>query len=226
MSRFFSETVSCPECSASNSVRIWESINVALDPDMKGKVLDFSLFVFTCEKCGSSTKLLFPLLYHNMSNSYMVNMVFPENEGDLSRTLSDISNLFLSIQAFSSDMSLVGRDYRFRAVFNPVELAEKIRIFDNGFDDRAIEIMKQDLFEQFDSEVNGGGIADILFDFSSGRPMFVTLFNNGQQTLCHFSRTTYLGIVNNMRESYGRFSSGGCEIIDRNWAREFIAATE
>ncbi len=56
---------------------MWNSINVTLDPKMKEKVMDGSLFLWTCSKCGTTFRVPYPFLYHDMEHRFMVEF-FPE----------------------------------------------------------------------------------------------------------------------------------------------------
>ena len=54
------ETLKCPKCKTENKFRIYDSINVTLDPELKKKVLDGSLFKMKCaERKPSSITLRF-----------------------------------------------------------------------------------------------------------------------------------------------------------------------
>ena len=48
MSRHHIEKVTCPSCHHEGDFELWDSINTALDPEMKEKVLNQSIFLYTC----------------------------------------------------------------------------------------------------------------------------------------------------------------------------------
>ena len=52
MSLVREEILKCPKCGAENQFRFYDSVNVSLDPELKGKVLDGSLFKMKCTKIG------------------------------------------------------------------------------------------------------------------------------------------------------------------------------
>ena len=49
MSRHHIEKVTCPSCHHEGDFEVWDSINTALDPEMKEKVLNQSIFLYTSE---------------------------------------------------------------------------------------------------------------------------------------------------------------------------------
>lgn len=48
------------------------SVNVDLDPELKVKVMDGSLFTWTCPNCKKSFNAPYSFLYHDMTNNFMV----------------------------------------------------------------------------------------------------------------------------------------------------------
>lgn len=61
MSRYHIEKVTCPSCHHEGDFELWDSINTALDPEMKEKVLNQSIFLYTCPSCGETFR--FKLLH-------------------------------------------------------------------------------------------------------------------------------------------------------------------
>ena len=42
----------CPQCGNRNTIKVYRSINVADNPELKEKVKDGSLFLWECPHCG------------------------------------------------------------------------------------------------------------------------------------------------------------------------------
>ena len=57
MSRHHIEKVTCPSCHHEGDFEVWDSINTALNPEMKEKVLNQSIFLYTCPNCGETFRL-------------------------------------------------------------------------------------------------------------------------------------------------------------------------
>ena len=79
MSKHHIEKVTCPSCHHEGDFEVWDSINTVLDPAMKEKVLNQSIFLYTCPNCGETFRLNYPTLYHQMEDLVMIYLV-PESE--------------------------------------------------------------------------------------------------------------------------------------------------
>ena len=72
MSSFRNIKITCPACSTEGSYTVWDSVNVDLNPELKVKVMDGSLFTWTCPNCKKSFNAPYSFLYHDMTNNFMV----------------------------------------------------------------------------------------------------------------------------------------------------------
>ena len=62
----------CSRCGGTHSVETYPSINVALDPELKARVRDGSLFVWECPYCGARNLVKYQTLYHDPAEKLMV----------------------------------------------------------------------------------------------------------------------------------------------------------
>lgn len=136
-SKYHCETIACPACGAHDEVAIWASINNKLDPNEANELLCGNLLESTCPSCGSSTELCYPCLFHDMKQHAMIQYAADGNQ--VEKTASDLDKPFE--QGPLQDM-VDEAGYRCRIVFSHHDLREKARIFRDGLDDRAIEIIK------------------------------------------------------------------------------------
>ena len=132
MSRHHIEKVTCPSCHHEGDFELWDSINTALDPEMKEKVLNQSIFLYTCPSCGETFRLNYPTLYHQMEDLVMIYLV-PESEVKKTYEMFYGENALFDFRI---------EKYLARIVTSPNQLVEKIQIFDAGKDDRIIELVK------------------------------------------------------------------------------------
>lgn len=133
MSKEHSEIITCPQCNKKIEYQYWDSVNVTLDSDLKEKVLDKSIFKCKCP-CGFTMNIIHPLLYHDMNEKFLIQYVSIEDAYDAICGLkSSMGNPLFD---------LVADEREFRVVTNIEDLYEKIHIFDAGFDDKVIEVMK------------------------------------------------------------------------------------
>lgn len=119
----------CSRCGEEHKVSIYNSINVGDQPELKSAVLDGSAFVWTCPHCGTLNLLQYQTLYHDPSEKVMV---------WLTRGSEELEN-----QVRDAYSRLDGlEDYTMRFVDDAGSLIEKIKIFDAGLDDLAMEMAK------------------------------------------------------------------------------------
>ena len=158
MSRKTTIPVNCPACGRAHELVAWQSLNVTLDPDEKPRLLDGSLTRFTCEGCGHTADLVYPLLYHDMDKQLML-WLLPEGGDEGAGDKSDPDELPPTMR------KTLGPGYTFRRVGSHNELREKVYVSDAGLDDRVIEVVKLILWEQMpedqkpqDGELLFGGV--------------------------------------------------------------------
>jgi hypothetical protein len=72
MMRQRSIELECPKCDAKQSVSLYDSINVSIDPNLKEKLFNGEINVFHCEKCDQKIFIPNPLLYHDMEKHLLV----------------------------------------------------------------------------------------------------------------------------------------------------------
>ena len=140
--------VECPQCGQEHDVRIWSSVNVTVDPDLRDGLLAQDLNVLNCP-CGCEAQLERDLLYHDMDRSFQVWLKYPDDSGGI-HVEGPIVQLAQALDR-----------YRLRIVRSFPELAEKIMIFESGLDDRCVEILKMMVDLHFGSE--GRDRVDLFF---------------------------------------------------------------
>jgi predicted nucleic-acid-binding Zn-ribbon protein len=131
MSKLKVESVSCPRCNHTQEVPTWDSINVTLNLRLKADLFANKINTITCGKCRYHSMLGKDLLYHDMQ---MRVMIFEQYSSHDIMDELETSKQHCAQNGF--------RDYRFRIVKSRLGLIEKILLFQDGFDDRVVELMK------------------------------------------------------------------------------------
>lgn len=72
MSSISTKPFTCPECGHKGEFKMYNSVNVTLDPKLKDRVLNGDIFDWTCPKCGESLSVRYNLLYHDMDNKFQI----------------------------------------------------------------------------------------------------------------------------------------------------------
>ena len=119
----------CSKCGEKSRIKIYRSINISEDPELKEKIRNGSLFVWECPHCHQANLAKYECLYHDPENRIMVWLV---PSGNFSES---------QMQAISNHTKAMG-GYRLRMVGDVGAMMEKILIFDEGLDDMAIEMCK------------------------------------------------------------------------------------
>lgn len=120
----------CKKCGNGNSLEFLSSVNVETSPELKEKVLDGSLFTWSCPHCGNLNLVTSPFLYHD-----------PEN------------HLMILLTEASVKAEGLPDGYTGRIVRSVGDLIEKIKIFDSGLDDVVIEMCKLITLQEIGKEV-------------------------------------------------------------------------
>jgi hypothetical protein len=130
-------------------------INTEASPELKDKLLSGELFLRECPHCGARNLAKWPLLYHDPAEKAMI-------------WLSDGSaDTEASMQAAVAGDEFAG--YTGRIVDTPGALIEKVKIFDAGLDDIALEMAK------FVTRQELGKDVDLLFFNLDGADNEITL---------------------------------------------------
>jgi hypothetical protein len=139
------EKIACRYCQQEQEFTLWQSINATLDPSLKDQLMSGELTTFTCQSCQKNAEVVWPLLYHDMERELMVHIRFDEDLPDGQAREPEPVEDFM-------------RTFTLRTVASRNELVEKVLIFEEGLDDRVIEIFKIALrrqLEQDDQDADG-----------------------------------------------------------------------
>ncbi len=161
------KSVTCPSCSEEGVMEICSSVNVDMEPKMKEKVGSREIFTYTCPHCHAKITVAYDFLYHDPQEQYMIYLLPNGSE-----------HSFGDIESFKSER-LSG--YRLREVADINSLLEKIMLFDDGLDDRCIEICKLYLSEQYASQHKGKKLFGIYYNGKSEEGDLLEFFLFGEE---------------------------------------------
>ena len=201
-------TAVCRQCGLKQSVRLYERINVREAPELKSEVLDGRLFVWECPQCGTLNLLRYKTLYHDPDARLMVWL-----------TLGDDA-LEAQIQAGSAHLEDL-EGYTLRLVRESGDLIEKVKIFEAGLDDIAIEMCKYVTAREM-------GLGEVAMKFLKidGADSEITLSypSNGQMQMVEIGFNTYedcCGIL--LRNPSIKEKATGFVRVDSQWLSAFLA---
>lgn len=116
----------CSHCHRSTQVEPVQRINTALDPELKARVRDGSLFVWECPYCGTRNLLKYQTLYHDPEARLMV-WLLPEGMNPPAGVEEAVRDL---------------EGYTLRRVLEVGDLIEKVNIHEAGLEDTVMEMCK------------------------------------------------------------------------------------
>lgn len=170
-----SYSILCPICKREHEAKIWPRIDVKEQKDAAEKIIKGDFFEFICPDCGYVTDLRYNTLYIDSDIRELIYIAASgdDPERDAERASEDIP--FRK----SGDSIL-------RIVASPDELKEKLLIFDNGLDDRLVEICKGIAISQFPSDENYY-VTDIKYDVISEQELLrITCSDETEQYVLDF----------------------------------------
>ncbi len=129
----------CSKCGKTEEICTYPNINTQSNPDLKAKVKDGSIFLWSCPECGQVNLTPYQTLYHDPEEKIMI-WLTPKNMPQVERTLAESHIQAISKQLEEDKELLSG--YTLRRVEEAGELIEKVNIFDAGLDDIAVEMCK------------------------------------------------------------------------------------
>lgn len=170
------EKIKCPQCGKEQDFTVWESINTVLDPELKERVRNKKVFEFKCEDCKYSANVDYGFLYHQMEDKMMIYYVQDEKGYEDARK-------FISGETVTElVIDEIREQYLYRIVTSQNQLLEKLTIFDEGLDDRAIEIIK--VMYLAEAEKEKIKFDEVLFDIGvSGEKQII--FLDDEQYVAH-----------------------------------------
>ena len=108
----------CPTCGTAFDVQRYDMVNVKENPELKASVINGEIFLQECPRCGRRHLVGGPLVYLDPDEMVLLML------SDKPLSMTDTGG------------------YTARLVSRAGDLIEKVKIFDAGLDDRAIEMCK------------------------------------------------------------------------------------
>ena len=220
MSKHYETPIECPKCGKSSDFRIWESINTTLDPEMKEKVKDRSAFLFTCPHCGEQNYVDYGFLYHQMEDTIMIAYSnSDENEEEMYHLFTEEMDTPLGL-----DNIFLKDEYLLRIVRSLNALREKIYIFDDGLDDRIVEMYKLFLYVKILDDAPDIEDLDIFY-MGGEQPHFEAVTSSKFVGSSDFNRGFYDHIIEQYSDRIPELRHDD-PIVDRGYAVKLLRSKD
>ena len=210
------QSVKCPKCGQLGDVTVWNSITVRDSEDLKSDLLAGKVNIFRCPSCGQTGLMPAPLLYNDEDKRLMISFS-PCSD---SKTAQKLYNEICRSSKESGEMEkLEGYNLRFVTDYN--ELLEKILIFDNDLNDKAIEVIKLMIIMQ---EPDKADNRKCRFGKTDGENMefMIQDFKENQVYTSSVPQETYNTVWTSLRNSGVKEYSFGWETVNSAYASKLL----
>ena len=168
MATSITAAVTCSHCGKEHDIQTYPNINVKESPELKARIKDGTLFLWTCPDCGQVNHAPYQTLYHDPNEKVMI-WLTPNSMSFSERALVDSHIQAIAGQLAEDKSGELLRGYALRRVKEAGELIEKVNIFDAGLDDIAMEmckyITKMEIAEKETDKEKAKAIMDAVFKF-------------------------------------------------------------
>ena len=200
--------VSCNKCHQTTEIDVRQSINVALDPELKARVKDGSLFVWECPYCGHRNLALYQTLYHDPDAKLMV-WLLPGDAQPPQQVAEAVKQL---------------EGYTLRIVREVGDLIEKVNLHDAGLDDTVLEMCKwvtrRELADKNPEAIN----AKLRFLRTEGadNELVMAFPLNGQMQVVNIGFNVYEDARGILQRNPSVKPAEGFAQIDADWIEQFF----
>ena len=209
MSQSQMQEITCPKCGKKQFFRVWDSINTMEDPPLKKAVRNDEAFSFHCLDCGAFAVLHYNFIYHEPAEKlFIVCNADGSDYTAMKETLTAEDNAFKS--------------YTKRIVLSHNAFKEKLLIFDAGFNDKIVEVMKSGIYANVEAHYKDKGIDEIFFATNEeGEHGFLLLRHGEMLAAVEFDKALYDVLLEKALETIDALSPTDV-IIDTEWARAMV----
>ena len=198
----------CSNCHKQTEIEVRQSINVALDPELKARVKDGSLFVWECPYCGHRNLALYQTLYHDPDTKLMV-WLLPGNGQPPQQVAQAVKEL---------------DGYTLRMVREVGDLVEKVNLHDAGLDDTVLEMCKWVTKRELADKTPEAMDARLRFLRMEGadNDLVMAFPLNGQMQLVNIGFHVYEDARGILQRNPSVKAPDGFAVIDAGWIDRFF----
>ena len=209
----------CSRCTHEHEITIYKSINTAEDADMEARVLNGSLFMWTCPDCGCKNLVSYECLYHDPARKRML-WLLPRDKDDTAE-----------MDAIARHARSLG-GYTLRICPDLGSLIEKILILNAGLDDVAVEICKYVIHGEWAQQGQSDGQAaaaapsadtPLHFHHLEEDKLVFSYPANGQMASLTLGKNVYEDALGILSRNPALHPGEGFQRVDADWLLTVIA---
>ncbi len=129
----------CPHCGKAHPAKQWRVMDTGKDPLFRQRILAGTMFLDICPKCQAAEAVEYDTLYADPENGLYIALAVTDSSFLDARVQMD-----LNMESDPDVREALQKTER-RVVHSAEELKEKVRIFEDGKDDRIVELVKYTL---------------------------------------------------------------------------------
>ena len=200
----------CPNCAAPGVVEIDSIVRVSTNPEVRDRVLCGAYFEWTCPECGKQFLIDDVFLYCDDIRRFMIYYVPGYKEAAL-----PVPTLIRTEDGFDYENSTL------RVTSQYLDLAEKIRIFEAGLDDRLVEAVK--LYCDVNIAQSGAPADDILFEeIDEDGTLFFSVYREGECTGLPVLAEGYLRVQLDLAPLFDPPPRDAFIMVDQHWLTDTL----
>ena len=198
----------CSHCQRTTQVETLQLINTALDPTLKSRVRDGSLFVWECPYCGTRNLLKYQTLYHDPDTKLMV-WLLPDGHQPPREVEEAVKQL---------------DGYTLRRVQEAGDLIEKVNIHDATLEDTVMEMCKWVTRRELSAKNPGILEAKMRFLRLEGpdNEIVMAFPLNGQMQVVNIGFNVYEDAHGILSRNPAVQPAPGFAVVDASWLEQFF----
>ena len=201
----------CPNCGISGTMTIDPIVRVSKDSAAKARVLSGEYFEWECPQCGKRYLLDDVFLYYDDHTGFMVYYVPGYKEATL-----PVPTLIRTKDGFDWRGSTLRVTSRF------LDLAEKLRIFGAGLDDRVIEAVK--FYCNINYQNADQPVRNILFEeLDDDGTLFFSVYSGDDCIGLPVPMDMYLRVQTDLAPLFGVLPEDAFIMIDQRWLTDLLS---
>ncbi len=210
----------CSRCGHEHEITVYKSINTAEDADWEARVLNGSVFMWTCPDCGCKNLVSYECLYHDPAKKRML-WLLPRDKDDTAE-----------MEAIALHARSLG-GYTLRICPDLGSLIEKILILNAGLNDVAVEICKYVIRREWAQQGQTAGPgseasqaahteAPLHFHHTEGDQLIFSYPSNGQMASLTLGKNVYEDALGILSRNPALQPGEGFQRIDAAWLATVI----
>lgn len=205
----FDDVNKCCKCGHERTTLSWPVVDSFDEPLIAEQLMDRTLFMYTCEECGTPNIIVYNCIYHDsLFNKVIMLCAFNED-------------METCVEVVNETCERTGADGR--VVESVDDLCEKARIFSCQLDDRAVELVKCTWLKKAGEDIVDLSLSEVVFVdvIESGDLQFTVFTPDGDMGL-YVRRSIYEAFAQEVEMM--EIEVPPSRLVDHKWASRILSS--